>query len=617
MGPMDTVPACKQAAAIRRYFCVHTFFCSFFRRFYDKIDTRYTGRPFGDAHTGSEESMRSRRRKRRSFVPLFAVVFILLLIMGAVAGFVIGRRYMPGKEMADKAELFHIKGSQVAVLLNNELQEEKGIYEDGQVYLPVSWVNECVNERFYWDETEKLLVYALPEEIVYADESDVGERGPLLKVKEGEAYLSLGLILNYSDIRQQSFDSSEIKRVFIDTVWEPVKTAQIRRKSILREKGGIKSDIITDLSEGSSVQVLETMDKWSKVRTEDGYIGYVQNRRLEKEQEITPQSQFKAPVYTSISMDEKVRLGFHQVTRKEANSTLKEYAQTAEGMNVIVPTWFNVTGNDGAYTSLASRDYVKQAHDMGLKVWAMVENVSTKESVKELDTKKLMSVTSNRKRLIESLMKEADIYGFDGFNLDFESLKAEAGPHYVQFIREMSAACRKKGLVLSVDNYVPSAYTAFYNRKEQGIIADYVIVMGYDEHYAGGEAGPVASLPYVEKGIADTLKEVPKEKVINSIPFYTRIWTDKDGKTTSKAYGIRDAEKWIEENNIELEWQDDLGVYYGQKSDENGVQSVWMEEERSLGLKIDRINEYGLAGVACWKLGFEERSVWEIVSQVK
>ena len=164
---------------------------------------------------------------------------------------------------------------------------------------------------------------------------------------------------------------------------------------------------------------------------------------------------------------------------------------------------------------------------------------------------------------------------------------------------------------------MPSAYTAFYNRREQGIVADYVIVMGYDEHYAGGEAGPVASLPYVEKGIADTLKEVPKEKVINSVPFYTRIWTEKDGKTTSKAYGIRDAKNWIKENNIELEWLDDLGVYYGESSNENGVQFVWMEEEKSLGLKVDLINEYDLAGAACWKLGFEDRSIWEIVSQVK
>ena len=118
-----------------------------------------------------------------------------------------------------------------------------------------------------------------------------------------------------------------------------------------------------------------------------------------KLQETTPVSEFKAPVYTSISMDEKVRLGFHQVTKKEANSTLEKYAKVAKGMNVIVPTWFNVTGNDGTYTSLASKDYVDQAHAMGLKVWAMVENVSTRESVQKLDTKELMSVTSKRKKL--------------------------------------------------------------------------------------------------------------------------------------------------------------------------------------------------------------------------
>lgn len=561
--------------------------------------------------------MRSRRRKKRAVAPLLLTVFALLLLAGALAGFVIGRRYMPGKELADKAELFQVRGDEVAIILNNELQDEKGIYEDGQVYLPVSWVNKAVNERFYWDQTEQLLVYTLPEEIVYADENTMGEAGPLLKIKDKEAYLSLGLVMNYSDIRQQSFDTSQIKRVFIDTLWEPMQTARIRRKGILREKGGIKSNIITELSKDSMVQVLEPMERWSKVRTEDGYIGYIKNSRLGKLQETTPVSEFKAPVYTSVSMDEKVRLGFHQVTKKEANSTLEKYAKVAKGMNVIVPTWFNVTGNDGTYTSLASKDYVDQAHAMGLKVWAMVENVSTRESVQKLDTKELMSVTSKRKKLIENLMKEADTYGFDGFNLDFESLKSEAGPHYVQFIREMSVACRKRGLVLSVDNYVPSAYTAFYNRKEQGIVADYVIVMGYDEHYAGGEPGPVASISYVKNGIADTLKEVPKEKVINSVPFYTRVWTEKDGKTTSKAYGIRDAKKWVEENGVELEWQDELGVYYGQVSGENGTQSIWMEEEKSLGLKIDQIREYNLAGVACWKLGFDDSNIWDIVSQVQ
>ncbi|RJW53729.1 glycoside hydrolase [Clostridiales bacterium TF09-2AC] len=558
-----------------------------------------------------------RRRKGHGCAVTVLVLLLLLMAAGGAGGYIYIRKYMPTSELSDKTKVFGIKGSQVALLLDNELQEEKGIYEDGQVYLPVEWVNEYLNQRFYWDEGEKLLVYALPESIVYADEDAQGEKGPLFKVTDDGMYLSLGLVVNYTDIRTQSFATSQIKRVFIDTLWEPYDTAVIKKAGQVREKGGVKSPILTELEQGESVDVLETMEKWSRVRTEDGYIGYIENRRLEAREQVTPESSFEAPVYTSISMDEKVRLGFHQVTRQEANSTLESYAAVTKDMNVIVPTWFNVISDDGTYNSLASKEYVDKAHGMGLQVWAMVENVSTQESVKNLNTKTLMSSTSTRRKLIENLMKEADTYGFDGFNLDFESLKAEAGPHYVQFIRELSVSCRQKGLVLSVDNYVPSSYSAFYNRREQGIVADYVIIMGYDEHYAGGEAGPVASISYVKDGIGNTLKEVPKEKVINAVPFYTRVWTVNEGKTTSKAYGIVDARQWVADNHVELAWDEGLGLSYGSTVNGNGEQYIWMEDEKSMALKIGLVKDFDLAGVACWKLGFESSDIWDIVSTVK
>ena len=559
----------------------------------------------------------SRRRKGHGCGITVLVLLFIFILAGGGLGVLFARKYMPSNELADKSRVFGIKGGQVALILDNQVQEEKGIYEGGQVYLPVDWVNEHLNQRFYWDEGEKLLVYALPDSIVYADESAQGEKGPLFKVTQDGMYLSLGVVVNYTDIRTQAFATSQIKRVFIDTSWQPYDTAVLKKTGQVRVRGGVKSQIITEAAAGETVDVLETMEKWSRVRTSDGYIGYVENRKLEAGEQVAPVSTFEAPVYTSISMDGKVRLGFHQVTRPEGNNTLESYVSNARGMNVIVPTWFNVVSGDGTYTSLASRDYVDKAHDMGLKVWAMVENVSTEESVKNLNTKTLMSSTSTRKKLIEKLMNEADTYGFDGFNLDFESLKAEAGPHYVQFIREMSVACRNKGLVLSVDNYVPSSYTAFYNRREQGIVADYVIVMGYDEHYAGGEAGSVSSIPYVREGIENTLKEVPKEKVINAVPFYTRVWTVNEGKTSSKAYGISDARQWVEENQVELSWDKLLGQYYGETVSGSGQQYIWMEEEDSMKLKIDLIKEFDLAGVACWKLGFEPADIWDIVSEVK
>ena len=559
----------------------------------------------------------SRRRKGHGCGITVLVLLFIFILAGGGLGVLFARKYMPSNELADKSRIFGIKDGQVALILDNQVQEEKGIYEGGQVYLPVDWVNEHLNQRFYWDEGEKLLVYALPDSIVYADESAQGEKGPLFKVTQDGMYLSLGVVVNYTDIRTQAFATSQIKRVFIDTSWQPYDTAVLKKTGQVRVRGGVKSQIITEAAAGETVDVLETMEKWSRVRTSDGYIGYVENRKLEAGVPVAPVSTFEAHVDTSISMDGKVRLGFHQVTRPEGNNTLESYVSNARGMNVIVPTWFNVVSGDGTYTSLASRDYVDKAHDMGLKVWAMVENVSTEESVKNLNTKTLMSSTSTRKKLIEKLMNEADTYGFDGFNLDFESLKAEAGPHYVQFIREMSVACRNKGLVLSVDNYVPSSYTAFYNRREQGIVADYVIVIGYDEHYAGGEAGSVSSIPYVREGIENTLKEVPKEKVINAVPFYTRVWTVNEGKTSSKAYGISDARQWVEENQVELSWDKLLGQYYGETVSGSGQQYIWMEEEDSMKLKIDLIKEFDLAGVACWKLGFEPADIWDIVSEVK
>lgn len=557
------------------------------------------------------------RRKGHGCAVTVLVLMLLLMAAGGAGGYIYMRKYMPSDELSDKAKVFGIKGSQVALLLDNELQEEKGIYEDGQVYLPVGWVNEYLNQRFYWDEEEKLLVYALPESIVYADEDAQGEKGPLFKVTDDGMYLSLGLVVNYTDIRTRSFATSQIKRVFIDTLWEPYDTAEVKKAGHVREKGGVKSPILTELEQGEQVDVLETMEKWSRVRTEDGYIGYIENRRLDGREQVTPESSFEAPVYTSISMDEKVRLGFHQVTRQEANNTLESYVSVTKDMNVIVPTWFNVISDDGTYNSLASKEYVDKAHEMGLQVWAMVENVSTQESVKNLNTKTLMSSTSTRRKLIENLMKEADTYGFDGFNLDFESLKAEAGPHYVQFIRELSVSCRQKGLVLSVDNYVPSPYSAFYNRREQGIVADYVIIMGYDEHYAGGDAGSVASISYVKDGIENTLKEVPKEKVINAVPFYTRVWTVNEGKTTSKAYGIADARQWVADNHVDLTWDQELGQFYGSTVNGNGEQYIWMEDEKAMALKIGLVKDFDLAGVACWKLGFESSDIWDIVSTVK
>lgn len=550
---------------------------------------------------------------RKILVSILTIVISIGIIAAAVGGFFLYRKYAPSKDVVAPADWFAVSGDEVALVLDNELDEmNTGRYIGGQSYLPLDWVNDNLNERFYWDSAQKQIIYTLPESIVYADTTMLSGNGkPLIVEQDDQVWLMTGLVQTYTDIRVELFDEGEVKRAFIDTQWEPDRVASLKKDGKVRVLGGVKSAIIAEVLEDGEVLVLDSMENWSRVRTSDGYLGYIQNKLLGKQREVTLVSTFEEPVYTSISMDEPVRLVWHQVTTEKANGGMERLMENTRGVNVIAPTWFMLTDNSGNYHSLADKAYVDRAHDMGLQVWAVLDNFNMGENVQ---SEVLFASTEARRKLIASLLEDVKNYGLDGINLDIEGIKPSAGPHYVQFIRELSVECRKNGIVLSVDTYVPSAYTAFYNRAEQGRVADYVVVMGYDEHYAGGEMGSVASLGYERKGIEDTMSVVPPEKIISAIPFYTRVWKETEEGTSSTALGIADAKEWVKSNNVELYWQEELGQYYGELDRGDEKYYIWMEEEESIRKKMELIHEYNLAGVACWKLGLEPAEIWDVIN---
>lgn len=550
---------------------------------------------------------------KKVLVSILTIVISIGIIAAAVGGFFLYRKYAPSKETADPSDWFFVSGDEVALVLDNELDEmNTGRYIAGQSYLPLDWVNDHLNERFYWDSAQKQMIYTLPESIVYADTATLSSNGkPLIVEQDDQVWLMTGLVQTYTDIRVESFDDGDVKRVFVDTRWEPDQVAPVKKDGKVRVLGGVKSAILTDVPKDSEVVVLDTMENWSRVRTSDGYLGYIQNKLLGTQREVTLVSTFEEPVYTSISMDGPVCLVWHQVTTEKANQAMEQLMANTKGVNVIAPTWFMLTDNTGNYHSLADQSYVDKAHAMGLQVWGVLDNFNMGDNVQ---SEVLFASTEARKKLIAGLMEDVKTYGLDGINLDIEGIKPSAGPHYVQFIRELSVDCRKNGIVLSVDTYVPSAYTAFYNRAEQGRVADYVVIMGYDEHYAGGEMGSVASLGYERKGIEDTMAVVPPEKIISAIPFYTRVWKETDEGVSSTAMGIAKAKEWVRENKVELYWQEELGQYYGELDQGDDKYYIWMEEEESIGKKMELIHQNNLAGVACWKLGFEPAEIWDVIN---
>ncbi len=562
---------------------------------------------------------RRRRRRRNQLVPI--LVAMLLVVLVAIAGIITGfiKKYTPSDARMDLADYYHTSEDEAALILQDTISETKGKMVDGEAYLPYSIITKELGGRFYWDKESEKMLYTTatgtleikPEDTTYTIAEQVKQQDYVIVKEIGEEfYIALDFAEQYMPIQGEVYDNPN--RIVLSYKWGETNTVTVSKDTEVRYQGGIKSPILSEAKKGDTMVLLEEMENWSRVMTTDGIDGYVEKKNLEKPKttELSYSGEYKED-YSSLTREHKINLTWHQVTSEEANTALGETIQNMTGVNVISPTWFSVTANEGTISSLASADYVNEAHNRGLEVWGLIDNFNP-----DVSTLEMLSIRSSREHIIQKLLEEAQRVGLDGINVDFEALTEEEAPHFIQFVRELSVVCRANNLVLSVDNPVPQ-FTGFYNRKEQGIVADYVIIMGYDEHTTGSEeAGSVASLPFVKEGIEKTLQEVPKEKVINGIPFYTRLWTESNNGTLSSEVMTMDAaSQYIQENGIEVYWEKETAQNYGELLTDNGTQKIWLEDEQSIEEKMKLISQYELAGVASWKLGFERADVWNVISQ--
>lgn len=575
---------------------------------------------------------------KKKIIPVLIAIVLIIIVAVLSVGLKLMDKYSYSEERADLEEYFSVSGGdEVAIVLGNEVVGESAKLLDGVYYFDLMTVRKYFNDRFYEDKNEGLLLYSLPEDTVrteigssvYYLESGATEIGfPAARYEEsadgsGETlYVAADYVKLFADYRYQTFTGPNRMQVYTAEYGDMGKKARIAKDTAVRYQGGVKSPILADVTEGARVTILEEMETWSKVKTEDAIIGYVENKRLEADGgsaagiEAQPVEEGRAvfanPEFTSISRPYKINLAWHAVAGTAGNDTLSAALANTKGINVISPTWFALTNNEGDFSSFASKDYVDKAHDMGLEVWGLIDNFSNPD----VDTYEVLSYTSKRAYLIEALVNTALQYDLDGINIDFEGLSQDTGEHFIQFVRELSIPCRKNGIVLSVDNYVPMGYTDHYNRGEQGVFADYVIIMGYDEHYNGSpEAGSVASIGFVEDGIRKTVEQVPAEKVINGLPFYTRIWKSEGAGLTSEAVGMEMAEQFVVNHNMELRWDEETCQNYGEVQEGGTFYQVWLEDEHSIEAKLNIMQKYNIAGAASWKLGFEKASIWDVIEK--
>ena len=557
-------------------------------------------------------------RKRQKQDP----VRIVLLLAAAVAligiiSFAAGR-FIPTSSKRDPKEYFGIEGrDEVGVVVNGHVFETPGITLNEEIYLPIDEVSKYLNPGFFYSENENMFIITTPVEKIAVSVADSAEQNLFIS-RDGENYISYNYLYQYTDM-DGDVVIGDTDRIVIRTVFD-YDMRTVGEKAVVRERPTIRGLVLEKPEAGTQVSILESdgsMDAgaWTRVTTPTGYTGYVENKYLEGDMiHVTEDRVRPELIYTHILREDKINMVFHQTDNQASNNMLAQSLEGVSGVNVIAPTWFYLESPEGDMSSVASDTYVATAHSRGLSVWTVANDFDGAVNSSK-DTFSALSTYAGRSKIIDTIVSETVRVGADGINIDFEKVNADCAPYFQEFIRELSVSCRTQGLVLSIDAYVPT-YTKYLGRAELARTADYIVCMCYDEHTSGSEtAGSVSSLPFVQKGIRDTLKEVPPEQTVIALPFFTRLWkVNENAAPTSSAMGMGEAAAWLSENAANVVWDEETGQNYAEAKGVDGTSEIWIEDAQSISEKMKEVMAAGCAGVAEWKLGLETQDIWQVIS---
>ena len=567
---------------------------------------------------------------KKNTLPVLIIVGLIVIVLIFIGVSAVIDALTPTTERANLTEYYEIENeSQVAIVLDNEVLDSYATRIDGEVYLDFRFIYNNLSSRFYWDSNENILLYTTSNTIFSAeaeatsymkDKDSINYGKTLVKATADSAWVHIDFIKELTNIRINYHDNPG--RIVITKTWGQVNVASAKEVAYVREKNHIKSPILSDLEAGTSVTILDSSNNWYKVATADGFIGYVESQYLTEAKTEQLISEKPAETFDYRKLDKPFNLLWHQTMNTSANAKISSILSKSKGVNVISPTWFKIKDNNGNISSIAAEDYVKYCHSQGVQVWGLVSNFE----VDDVDSSYVLTHTSTRHNLVNQLIAKALQYDLDGINVDFESMNGpKVRDAYIQFLRELSTKCEDNDLVLSTDVPVPAPYNDFYSYGEQSLFVDYVIIMGYDEHYGQKTgAGSVASLDWTEEAVQNMLEEgVPSNQIVLGMPFYTKLWslTPKSEENSPEVtyvigfenLGMNSAQNWMNNNVDEPTWLEDCGQYYGEATKKGVIYKMWLEDTTSLEKRLQLMKSYNLAGAAFWKSGLEVDKVWDLI----
>ncbi|MGM0788615.1 glycosyl hydrolase family 18 protein [Bacillus infantis] len=505
-------------------------------------------------------------------------------------------------------------------------QEGNAWTDNGNVYLPLSLLQEKLDDSIVFDERSQSIILTTKNKVVqmptdalsyYVNSKPVELQLPAAMNKSGGLYISIEEIRRYYPLAYTVLEDTGA--IWIQKDGETVQKAIIRDQDIskerlrLRTEPDLQSPYTADAEANEELYIEETKGEYYFARKSDGRAGYIKKEYVIKgeQTEVSVKVEEYKPELKKI--DGPIHLTWEAVYSKNPDHAA---LPSMPGVNVVSPTWFELAGEDGSVKNLGSGDYVKWAHGRGYQVWGLFSNAFdaelTHQTFKDFET---------RQKIIRSLLHYSQIYKLDGINLDIENVNEEDGPLVTQFVREATPYFHQAGLTVSMDiTFISSSgnWSAFYERDKLAGIVDYLAVMAYDEHWATSPvAGSVASLPWVESNLQALLEVVPKEKLILGVPLYARLWEEKDeGGISSEALSMEQVKEWLTETGAVPVYDEASGQNYAEyySVKDKATYKIWLEDEMSLRKRAEIADRHGLAGVGSWSRYFADQSAWLALS---
>lgn len=545
-------------------------------------------------------------------------IIVLLILVSVIGGFIFIRQYTSTSQQ--------VIGFSDELYLIVEDQEVEGndpvILHEDVLYLSFESIQHFVDSNIFYDDNENILIITNKDKVKRYKVNDitasVNSKEFLLTntIKEigDKIYIPVDIVLQNYDISINYFEETNAVVLDYNDIYY-LNGQVILDKAVIRSNLDVKSPIVGNgLSIGTIINVYGEYESWYKVRTIDGIPGFIEKKFL-KLNHIKDIYKVEIPKIEGNDLEtnrEKINLTWDYTYRKIQNT---EDITSIPGVNVISPTWFSIKDNQGSILDKGNLEYVNRYKQLGYEIWPLIDNDFDPDLTHEL-----LSNSSIREKLIIDIFNIYNGYGFQGINIDFENVHLKTKDLLTQFIRELYPVFSEAGMTVSMDVTGMSTsenWSLFYDRKRLSETVDYMMLMAYDQHWARSPiAGSVAEYTWVEKSIKGVLDSIPNEKLILSVPFYTRLWLEKDGKMSSQALSMETANKFILENNIDLIWDKNAAQSYGEIFKDDTFYKIWIEDSKSLDIKASLIHKYDLAGVASWRKGFETKDIWYSLDKV-